>query len=293
MTPEVLERPVTIPALDGYPLAALVLEPPAARWALQLQGGTGIPKELYLKFARHAATRGAAVVLYDYRGVGGSRPASLRGFDARMRWWGERDMPGVLEWIKARYPGLPRAVLGHSAGAQLLGLMPNHADLSAMAAVAAGSGHWRELQAPYRYFSLFIWYAVHPLLTPTLGYFPGRRLRLGEDLPAGVIAEWRDWCLNPPYIGARLGDTMRDHHYDAVTMPIRAWAFSDDPIAHEASTRTLFRLYRRAPVTVVPVTPWGAGLEAIGHVGFFRSSSRESLWDQPLDWLEETLDVRP
>lgn len=277
----------TIPALDGYPLGAVVIEPPAPRWVMQLQGGTGIPRELYLKFGRYAAARGVAVVLYDYRGVGASRPPRLRGFEAYMRWWGERDMPGVLEWIKLRYPGLPRVILGHSAGAQLLGLMPNHADVTAVAAIAAGSGYWRELQRPYRYFSLLVWLGLHPVFSPVLGYFPGKLLGLGEDLPVGVITEWRDWCLHGPYIGNRLGSTMPNHQYHAFRAPIRAWAFTDDPIAHPDSTRELFRLYTRAEVTVVPVTPQEAGLAEIGHVGFFRSRSQAALWDQPLAWLEQ------
>ena len=257
---------------------------------LQLQGGTGIPRTFYLRYARHAAARGAAVVLADYRGVGASRPASLRGFEAHMRWWGERDMPGILAWITTEYPGLPRALLGHSAGAQLVGLMPNHAALGAVAAIAAGSGYWRLLQAPYRYFSLLVWYGLAPLLIPALGRFPARRLGLGEDLPAGVAWEWRDWCLHPPYIGRRLGETMLQPHYDAVRTAIRAWAFTDDPIAHPDSTRELMRLYAHAPVTVVATTPEEAGVRRIGHLDFFRERCR-ALWDAPLDWIEGVLGV--
>lgn len=288
--PVIEERPLTIPARDGHPLAALVLAPPAPRALLILQGGTGIPRGFYLKYARHAAGRGYVVVLFDYRGVGGSRPASLRGFEAYMRWWGERDMPAVLDWAIAEYPALPRAILGHSAGAQLVGLMPNHAEVGAVAAIAAGTGHWRLLQVPYRWFSLLAWYGLAPLFLPAFGYFPARRLGLGEDLPAGVAWEWRDWCLNPPYIGRRLGETMHAPHYDQVRTPIRAWAFTDDPIAHPASTRELMRLYTSAPVTVTPVTPAEAGVRRIGHLDFFRERCR-SLWDGPLDWIGSVLGV--
>lgn len=280
------ESPVTIPALDGYPLAACVVAPPAPRAVLLVSGGTGIPKEFYARFARHAAARGYAVLLFDYRGIGGSRPRSLRGFEAAMRWWGERDMPGVLAWATARYPGLPRLMVGHSAGAQLFGLMPNHADVHALLAIAAGSGYWRLLQAPYRYFTLLVWYGLVPLSVATLGYLPARRLGLGEDLPRGVALEWRDWCLTDPYLGARLGDTMRDPHYDRVTTPIAAWAMTDDPIAHPASSRALFRLYPRAPVTHVAIDPRDLGSGPVGHLGFFRPQFRESLWDRALAWLD-------
>jgi len=282
----IVEAPVTIPALDAYPLGGWVLEPAAPRAVLQLQGGTGIPREFYARFARYAAEHGYLTVLFDYRGIGASRPRSLRGFEAHMRWWGERDMPGVLEWVKARYPGLPRLILGHSAGAQLYGLMPNHADVEAVLAIAAGSGYWRELKAPYRYFTLLIWYGIVPVSLATLGYVPARRLRLGEDLPRGVALEWRDWCLNAPYLGARLGDTIRTHFYDEVTTPIAAWAMTDDPIAHPASSEALFRLYRRAPITHVAIRPEDVGGAEIGHAGFFRPRFRDTLWRRALDWLD-------
>jgi len=284
----VSQRALTIPATDGYPLGALVLEPPVPRAVLQLQGGTGIPRELYLKFGRYAAERGYLVVLYDYRGIGASRPTRLRGFECYMRWWGERDMPGVLQWIGRQYPGLPRVLLGHSAGAQLVGLMPNHAELRAVAAIAAGSGYWRELQAPYRYFSLLVWYGMVPLTVPLLGYFPARLARLGEDLPRGVVEEWRDWCLNGPYLGAQFGRSVRAPHYAEVRTPIRTWAMTDDPIAHPESTGALFRLYPNAPIEHTVVRPEDVG-GPIGHAGFFSSRFRETLWPAPLDWLDTQL----
>ncbi len=286
--PEFSERTASIPATDGFPLGALVLEPAAPRAVLQLQGGTGIPRGLYLKFARYAAERGYVVVLSDYRGLGASRPARLRGFETALRHWGERDMPGVLAWIRQQYPALPVVLLGHSAGAQQVGLMPNHAELRAVAAVAAGSGYWRELASPYRYFSLFIWYLAVPLTVPLLGYFPARLFRLGEDLPRGVVLEWRDWCLHDPYLGAQIGETIRAPHYAEVRTPIRTWAMTDDPIAHPASTAALFRLYPNAPIEHVTVRPEEVG-QPIGHAGFFSSRFRDSLWPQPLDWFDEKL----
>jgi predicted alpha/beta hydrolase len=283
------QRSVVIPAADGYPLAGVALEPPAPRAVLLLLGGTAIPKEFYLRFARFAAERGFLVILADYRGVGGSRPRSLRGFEACMRWWGERDMPGVLHWARTNYPSLACVLLGHSAGGQLVGLMPNHGELTAVAAIAAGSGYWRLLRAPYRYVTLLLWYCVVPVVTPLFGYFPAKMFGLGEDLPSGNIMEWRDWCLNDPYLGARFGQTITDHHYDTVTTPIRAWAFTDDPIAHPASSAALFRLYSRAPVAIEAVSPEDAGGREIGHVGFFRPSHSDGLWSRPLDWLTEEL----
>ena len=37
------------------------------------------------------------VVTYDYRGIGGSAPSRLRGFEARMRDWAFLDMTAVVD----------------------------------------------------------------------------------------------------------------------------------------------------------------------------------------------------
>lgn len=101
---------VTIPAaIDGYPLAALLLEPASLpQGVVQVHSGTGYKKEFYLKLATYLAEQGWAVVLFDYRGIGGSRPASgLKGFEAYMRWWGQRDMTGVLDWVATAFRSCP------------------------------------------------------------------------------------------------------------------------------------------------------------------------------------------
>ncbi|MEM8931402.1 MAG: alpha/beta hydrolase, partial [Acidobacteriota bacterium] len=77
---------MTFSARDGHPLVGTLFEsdePP--RLALVVNSGTGIPRRFYARFAAHAAARGFVVLTYDYRGIGGSRPNSLRGFEARMQ----------------------------------------------------------------------------------------------------------------------------------------------------------------------------------------------------------------
>jgi len=44
------------------------------------------------------------------------------------------------------------------------------------------------------------WFVFVPILTPLLGYFPGKRLRMVGDLPAGVAWQWRRWCTHRDYL---------------------------------------------------------------------------------------------
>ena len=71
-----------IEAGDGWPLAATLFRPDDARMAVLVSAGTGFPRGFYGRFARWMAERGAVVLTYDYRGIGGSRPTIWR----RCRW---------------------------------------------------------------------------------------------------------------------------------------------------------------------------------------------------------------
>ena len=191
------EETVSFDALDGTPLAGTVFEPKAPRASLLVNSGTGIPRRFYARFARHAAARGFAVLTFDYRGIGGSAPASLRGYQARYRDWGQRDIPGAIGWLADRYDGLPLAAVGHSTGGQQLGLAPNVERVRAAVFVAVSTGYWRGMPTLYKWFTFALWRLYLPLAAPLYGYAPARKIRWGENLPAGVAREWGAWCMEP------------------------------------------------------------------------------------------------
>src|SRR3954463_14025945 len=88
---------ITVPAADGYPLAATLFLPRGAkRHAVLINAATATPRKIYRRFPSYLARRGCAVLPYDYRGIGGSRqldvvgydrPKSLVGFKATMADW--------------------------------------------------------------------------------------------------------------------------------------------------------------------------------------------------------------
>src|SRR5690606_11715902 len=90
-------------ARDGFPLAVRVYSPPSEpRATLLVHSAAAAPQGYYARFARYAAARGVRTVTYDYRGVGGSRPASLRALDARMSDWAELDAAAIATWVRQR-----------------------------------------------------------------------------------------------------------------------------------------------------------------------------------------------
>src|SRR6476620_4694738 len=73
---------ITLPAMDGYPLAATLFLPRGAkRHAVLINSATAVQRKIYRGFAGYLARRGCAVLTYDYRGTGDSRQKSLTAYD--------------------------------------------------------------------------------------------------------------------------------------------------------------------------------------------------------------------
>ena len=97
-------RDLTIPAPDGYPLSMRLVSAPKPTVAVLVSSGTGFPKGFYDRFARHLASRGAAVLTYDFRGIAGSRPDDLAAMQMDYPDWGRLDMPAALDALPSVWP---------------------------------------------------------------------------------------------------------------------------------------------------------------------------------------------
>jgi predicted alpha/beta hydrolase len=278
-------------ARDGYPLAATLYEPESAAdappAAALIASATAVPQGFYSRFALFLASQGIPALTFDYRGIGRSRPASLRRFAARASDWGTRDVPAMLDALAGRYPGRDVFVVGHSIGGPLLGLADNNGLVRGLIGVAAQSGDWRLWRGPRRYVLAGLWYVVMPGLTRVFGYFPGRKLALGGDLPAGVARELARWCRTRGYLAAHLGRSVPDC-FGTFRGPILAYSSADDRVAPRAAVEALLRLYRQAATAQHRhLDPKALGLPPLGHVGFFRKESA-SLWPEVARWMLHT-----
>lgn len=292
MNGQTTHQDIQITAADGQVLVGTLYAPAGVpKASVQIHGGIGVKRQFYRHFATYLASHGYAVLTFDYRGTGGSRPRTLRGFEARLRDWGQLDLPAALDWMEARYPGLPRYVVGHSMGAQLTGLMHNSRQLDGLVFLSAATGHFRTFPAPFVLAPIFLLYVFFPVTIPLFGYAPARFVTSGEDLPAGVAREWIDWTLHAGYIKRSVGtSSAQGFHYAEVTAPIRAFAFDDDPMAMpEISQQFLREYYTSAPTEFSVMRASEAPGGRIGHLGYFRKALADSHWPQVLEWLDSRL----
>ena len=175
-------------------------------------------------------------------------------------------------------------MLGHSLGAQLPGLLDNQHKVSGLLSIAAGSGYWRENAPQLKRIVPYFWFVLVPLATKICGYFPGRKLRKIGDLPAGVVMQWRRWCLNPRYSVGAEGEAAR-RSYANVRFPVLALSITDDELMTLQGTQSLFSLYENAPRQIERIGPAELALRRIGHFGPFRAEQETRLWPRMAGWL--------
>ncbi len=279
-------------SLDTIPMpggTALVMrsfrtsESPKA--AVIIPSAMGVAQLFYTQFAQWLAGQGYHVTTFDYRGIGLSAPPSLRGFPVNIFDWAE-DCAAVIEAVKAQLPDAPLHWIGHSLGGQLLGLIPNRARIDRVITVATGSGYWLENTWRTKSVVWWLWFFVVPIALRVAGYFPGKRLRKVGDLPRGVMAQWRRWCLSREYVVGAEGERVREA-YASVRMPMLSLSFTDDELMSARGIRSLHGLYTNAPVEYRRIAPPDVGARRIGHFGFFRPQFERTLWPLVSQWLTE------
>ena len=272
-----MKQDVTVAALDDVSLRATLFEPDEPpRAAVVMSGATAVPRGYYAAFASYLASGGAAVVTYDYRGSG-EEPAALRRSRARMRDWGELDAPGVIAWLRARYPELPLYLVGHSFGGHALLIAPNNHLISRAVTIASFLGYWGNCAFPdnYRIYALMK-FAV-PIGTALFGYSPGSRMGFGEDLASGVALEWRRWVLRPRYFldDPTMLSLRNGANYRGVLVML---ALTDDRWATHAAIEGLASAFTGTAPCIRTVDPAAYGSRGAGHMGFFRSANGPALW---------------
>jgi predicted alpha/beta hydrolase len=249
-----------------------------------------VPQGFYRRFAQFAASQGFAVMTLDYRGIGRSRPASLKGFRMDYLDWGRQDLAAAVDAMHTL--GMPLYVVGHSYGGHAFGLLPNHHKVDALYTFATGAGWdgWMPLAERLRV--KLMWNVVGPLIVRLKGYLAWSWLGMGEDLPIDVYRQWKHWCSYPRYF---FQDPKMSHlvaGFDSVRSPIMACNALDDLWARPKSRDAFMSGYRNVNWLRTDIDPRLAGLGPIGHMGYFKQQC-QPLWQAALHWLEHNRRTGP
>jgi predicted alpha/beta hydrolase len=286
--PPTIDQPkgITVITQDDFALAATCFEPAAANGKVVLIGGaTAVYQKFYAPLAAYLAGEDYLVYTFDYRGIGDSRPASLKAFDAKMQDWGALDLDAMIAYIAARHRAAKLIYIGHSVGGQLVALTPKSRLFHKVVLIASQLSYWKLWPAWSQLPTFLLMQAVLPGTSRLFGYYPGRKLKLFHDLPKGVALEWALWC--------RSRNGLLDHHTDEIItslqMPLLAYSFSDDLVAPKKAVDALLIKYERSQLDRRHYTPSELGMTRIGHFGFFRDEHQGIFWTQMLAWLKRPM----
>ncbi|HEV3427167.1 MAG TPA: alpha/beta fold hydrolase [Paraburkholderia sp.] len=298
MTSSQTVAPLSLLADDGFTLGGFVWRrhnrtvDGAPRPLVIVNAATSVRCRYYFRFAGWLHRHGWDVVVYDYRGIGESRPARLTGFDATWLDWGVRDFEAVLRHAGEAFPGQPIDVVAHSIGGFVTGLAPSGARIRRVFTVSAQYAHWRDYAARSRLPMLLKWHVVMPALASLYGYFPAKRLGWMEDTPRGVALAWsrsrarfEDTYVRAPIARAAGERAALVERFAAFAAPILAVSVTDDPFGTVPAIERLLSYFTRAPRTHLRIAPAQIGVKEIGHFAFFHSRFENHLWPLALHWL--------
>lgn len=272
---------LTLESRDGLPLAATLTGDPSSSTLVVVNSAMAVPRRYYRHFANALALRGHAVLTWDYRGIGGSRPrGSMRGFPALARDYVLKDMEAVVDWARARKPSR-LFLVGHSLGGQLAGMLADPGDIDGMVTFSSQSGYWKLQAREQKLVVAFHQHVTLPGLSTLFGYMPWSLVAAAEDIPKGVAMEWARWGRHPDYL---LGDhTLPLERYRKFKAPVLAFSIEDDTWGTARAVDAMMRAYPN--VERRHITLAASGMTRIGHFGYFRPESR-GLWDEAFAWMD-------
>ncbi len=275
-------------ARDREPLTANLFLAHDKNNVCVIHSATATSQKLYFKFAHYLASRGFSALTYDYRGIGLSlaNRQTLKEQNRGMTDWIKQDASGIHDWVQKEFRGAQVCTVGHSFGGQLIGLLENSFQIQKALLVSCPTGYWRMTPFRTRPKLLFFWYFLVPFFMAVLGYVPLKKLGLGEDLPAGVIRQWRKWCLHPDYILSEMSseEIQRYKHFPGYVM---SYGFLDDSFLTPEGLLKMLSAYPQARSQYRLFSPEEISKQKeIGHFGFFKEQMQSPLWEEAVNWLQ-------
>ncbi len=287
----------TIQTADGWKLAAELVVPAAPKAAAVLGHAMMVDRRTMDRRGEGLATtlaeRGIVVLNADLRGHGGSGPTTREGGRYGLDDFVMGDMPALTSFVRARFPKLGVAVVGHSlAGTAALlsaGHMPETA-ADAIAVLTSNIGLWRhDPSLARRLKKLFLFGALYAVALP-FGRLDPKPFRLGTD------AEPMPYIRHYSRIGLTGRFTSADGSVDyieamrRVTAPVLAIASDNDPfmgapdavfpfIDELTSARVLKRRLQ--------------GPDAPTHMGMVTDLRSRPVWQEIAGWILQTLVKNP
>lgn len=275
---------VRVFAADGYGLTATRFSATGTiKGSVIVAAATGVPQGFYRRFAEYCSLKGYTTLTLDYRGIGLSKPDTLKGFHMNYLDWAKLDLAAAVDHMQRE--AQPLFMVGHSFGGHAFGFLSNHEKVSGFYGFGVGAAWhgwmpWLEGKRVQ-----FLWNFVLPPLAKWKGYSPWKMFGAGEDLPLGAYEQWRHWCQFPHFFFDDPEMASAASLFAQIRTPMVAANALDDLWALPRSRDAFMRAYCNAPLEYLDLDPKRT-VGPIGHMGYFRPHA-QPLWDNALQWFDQ------
>ena len=177
---------------DGYRMPLRKFEPESdAKAAFVFMPALGVRARYYQKFAESLASHGVHTTIMELRGQGESSLRASHRDDWGYKELALTDFPAAIAWAREQCPDVPVYIGGHSLGGQLAVVyMSQYAgSVDGAALIACSSPHYAYFPATQRRY-VRVASVIAPILTRTLGYFPGKQLGFGGREARTQMDDW-------------------------------------------------------------------------------------------------------
>jgi predicted alpha/beta hydrolase len=240
------------------------------------------------------AERGIAVASFDLRGHGESGPTAREG----ARWSYDdlvgHDMPTLVAWARARFPGMGVSVVGHSLGGNAA-LVAAGLDAATApdAIVGLAVNQWMPSLEPSWVRRLGKRAILRAWLAATRvggGLFDPRTFRAGTDAePLPYVAQLARICREDRFTSEDGSIDYREA-IGRVRVPYLAVASEGDEwMANPASVRRFTALAKGARLEQRLVRHGEFGARAPDHMGLVTRATSRPLWDEIARWILRTI----
>lgn len=277
---------------DGVTIKGILLIPDNPKAVIQFNCGTAVKKEVYLSFLTYIAENGYLCCLWNYRDSENSAQLNLSNCRYKYSDYGQKDMPAIKNFLNDKYPDLPFFFVAHSTGGQQIGLMNNLKGVKGAINIAVSTGYFPNMPLGYRLKAYFFFYFFAPISISLIGYVASSKLQLMEDLPKGILLEWRDWCSKKDYFFDEnfYGKTIPEGSYKDIDFPIKVFYSPDDTISGEANTNSFWRNVKSTKdISITKISIDELPLKKIDHFDYFRKPLKDTFWATVLAELNKML----
>lgn len=278
-TPETIRlqrREGTSFALQVYAAADLTAP------SILIQPAMGVKAGYYTPLAMALRDAGYNVAVAELRGheeSGGRKPG--RDYDFGYHELLTEDWPQAVTAAKARFPGAPFYLYGHSLGGQVSAIYAAHhpQQLDGLILTAVSSVHWKLWPLPFWPYS-----QAAVLTAKLLGHFPGEKFRFAGREARSVIADWGRQARTGRFWFGKPGRIDHDAVLATLTLPVLAISLQGDFFAPKHAMNDIVQRFPQAALTREHLDPKAMGIDGIDHFRWVRKP--QVVLPTVLDWLK-------